>query len=388
MAPQVKATLSRLNIRFIIYPLFGYPGNPPAGSSHSAKAVPRRPFHPTSSSSALRTREPVGPDRGNAKKAGRYAPEINTVVTRCLPGRRTPPTCLQVVLVARQVPPRTIRRACHKLSGLRRAVPRKIFLFSDRTWRKHDWMPAPETLLQLTEVTKRYATGGRQDVPVLGGISLEVHRGETLAIVGPSGSGKSTLLQIIGTLDRPTSGAVLLDGNNLAALDDRQLARVRNQQIGFVFQAHYLLPQCTVLENVLVPTLANPSPGFATLSPSDGERDGVRGAPTESSAQRAERLLKRVGLGERLYHRPGQLSGGERQRVAVVRALINRPQLLLADEPTGALDHASATALGQLLVELNQEEGVTLIVVTHALDLARRMGRVMSLSDGRLAEIK
>ena len=251
-------------------------------------------------------------------------------------------------------------------------------------------MPAPEMLLQLTDVTKRYtaATVGTDGVAVLNGITLTIHRGETLAIVGPSGSGKSTLLQIIGTLDRPTSGQVLLGEKNLAALDDLQLAEVRNRQIGFVFQAHYLLPQCTVIENVLVPTLASPSPGFATLSPSDGERDGVRGRITESAPARAERLLKRVGLGERLHHRPGQLSGGERQRAAVVRALINQPQLLLADEPTGALDQTSATALGELLVELNKEEGVTLIVVTHAMDLAKRMGRVLRLAEGRLVEGK
>lgn len=237
-------------------------------------------------------------------------------------------------------------------------------------------MPAPEKLLQLTEVTKRYAaSSGTDGVPVLGGISLAVSRGETLAIVGPSGSGKSTLLQIIGTLDRPTSGQVLLNGNNLAALDDLQLAEVRNRQIGFVFQAHYLLPQCTVIENVLVPTLA-------------AGKSEIQNPKSETETARAERLLKRVGLGERLHHRPGQLSGGERQRVAVVRALINQPQLLLADEPTGALDHASAIALSQLLVELNQEEGVTLIVVTHALDLAQRMGRVLRLEEGKLVEGK
>ncbi len=237
-------------------------------------------------------------------------------------------------------------------------------------------MPAPEKLLQLTEVTKRYAaSSGTDGVPVLGGISLAVSRGETLAIVGPSGSGKSTLLQIIGTLDRPTSGQVLLNGNNLAALDDLQLAEVRNRQIGFVFQAHYLLPQCTVIENVLVPTLA-------------AGKSEIQNPKSETETARAERLLKRVGLGERLHHRPGQLSGGERQRVAVVRALINQPQLLLADEPTGALDHASATALSQLLVELNKEEGVTLIVVTHALDLAQRMGRVLRLEEGKLVEGK
>ena len=235
-------------------------------------------------------------------------------------------------------------------------------------------MSAP--LLQLKNVTKRYtASGGADGVSVLAGITLELGRGETLAIVGPSGSGKSTLLQIIGTLDRATSGEVLLDGRNLAALDDQQLAEVRNRQIGFVFQSHYLLPQCTVIENVLVPTLA-------------GAKSKIQNPKSEIPSARAERLLQRVGLSERLHHRPGQLSGGERQRVAVVRALINQPQLLLADEPTGALDHASATALGQLLVELNQEEGVTLIVVTHALDLAKRMGRVLELGDGNLRPLK
>jgi ABC-type lipoprotein export system ATPase subunit len=231
-------------------------------------------------------------------------------------------------------------------------------------------MPATAPLLELTDVTKCYpGPEGSSGVPVLNGISLMVARGESLAIVGPSGSGKSTLLQIIGTLDRPTAGKVLLDGQDLAALDDRQVAEVRNRQIGFVFQSHYLLPQCTVWENVLVPTLAS----------------GAHGG-TSQAGLRAERLLKRVGLGERLNHRPGQLSGGERQRVAVVRALINQPQLLLADEPTGALDHASATALGQLVVELNREEGVTLIVATHALELAQRMGRVLRLADGKLVE--
>jgi ABC-type lipoprotein export system ATPase subunit len=247
-------------------------------------------------------------------------------------------------------------------------------------------MPAP--LLQLTGVTKQYdSLGGANSLPVLNGISLTVARGETLAIVGPSGSGKSTLLQIIGTLDRPTSGEVLLDGRNLSALDDLQLAAVRNLQLGFVFQSHYLLPQCSVWENVLVPTLADSGRARHSVRAALPEiSDGAHGVtrPTETTEARAARLLKRVDLCERLHHRPGQLSGGERQRVAVVRALINQPQLLLADEPTGALDHASATALGQLLVELNREEGVTLIVVTHALELAKRMGRLLTLSDGRL----
>jgi ABC-type lipoprotein export system ATPase subunit len=232
-------------------------------------------------------------------------------------------------------------------------------------------MPTPGPLLRLIGITRRYdAPGNAGALTVLSDISLEVGRGDSLAIVGPSGSGKSTLLQIIGTLDRPTSGSAALDGQDLNALNDLQIAAVRNRQIGFVFQAHYLLPQCTVWENVLVPTLACSDAGL---------RDGA--------GERAERLLKRVGLGERTSHRPGELSGGERQRVAVVRALINKPQLLLADEPTGSLDHASAQQLGQLLLDLNREEGVTLIVVTHARDLARRMGRVLELKDGRLAPI-
>lgn len=246
-------------------------------------------------------------------------------------------------------------------------------------------MPASANLLALQNVTKHYAAhGATSSVPVLNGVSLDVARGETLAIVGPSGSGKSTLLQIIGTLDRATSGDVLLDGKNLAALDDLQLAAVRREQIGFVFQAHYLLPQCTVLENVLVPTLAGSSRREEAQNQSAINQSLVTSAATETVFARAERLLKRVGLGERLHHRPGQLSGGERQRAAVVRALINRPQLLLADEPTGALDQTSATALGELLVELNQEEGVTLIVVTHAMDLAKRMSRVLELQSGKL----
>ncbi len=225
--------------------------------------------------------------------------------------------------------------------------------------------------MKLTGVTRRYETPGKPGaLMVLDNVSLEVAAGESLAIVGPSGSGKSTLLHIIGTLDRPTSGSITLNGQDLGALDDRQLAAVRNRQIGFVFQSHYLLPQCTVLENVLVPTLA---------CPEEAARNGA--------GKRAERLLQRVGLGERLSHRPGELSGGESQRVAVVRALINQAQLLLADEPTGSLDQTSARELGQLLLELNREEGVTLIIVTHARELAQRMGRVLELKQGRLVPI-
>jgi ABC-type lipoprotein export system ATPase subunit len=245
-------------------------------------------------------------------------------------------------------------------------------------------MLSADPLLKLANVAKRYdSPDGAGSLTILAGVSLEVQRGESLAIVGPSGSGKSTLLQIIGTLDRPTSGTVLLEGQDLNQLDELHLAAVRNRQLGFVFQAHYLLPQCSVLENVLVPTLAKAPP--ASNKP---ESASPGASPVETAEARAERLLKRVGLSERAAHRPGQLSGGERQRAAVVRAIINHPHLLLADEPTGSLDHASARQLGQLLVELNREEGVTLIVVTHSRELAQRMNRVLELQDGRLAEIR
>jgi lipoprotein-releasing system ATP-binding protein len=226
-------------------------------------------------------------------------------------------------------------------------------------------------VLHVSNLSKCYPAPGGGTLVVLNDISLSLAAGESLAIVGPSGSGKSTLLQIIGTLDQPSAGKVELSGQDLSKLDEKVIAHVRQSQIGFVFQSHYLLPQCTVWENVLVPTLAaNGRVGDAALA--------------EPVEKRAERLLKRVGLADRLQHFPGQLSGGERQRVAVVRALINRPKLLLADEPTGALDQHSAEALGQLLVELNREEGVTLIVVTHSRGLAQRMGRVLELKGGRL----
>ena len=225
--------------------------------------------------------------------------------------------------------------------------------------------------LKLEDVSKSYASVlDGPPVRVLEGINLAILQGESAAISGASGSGKSTLLNIIGTLDAPTEGRVLLRDQDLARLDEIQLAAVRNRRIGFIFQAHHLLPQCTVLENVLVPTLAASESGQC-----------------QSAPERARRLLDRVGLGGRVDHRPGQLSGGERQRVAVVRALINQPELLLADEPTGALDRASAEELARLLIELNQEERVTLILVTHAPDLAARMKRIFRLQDGLLTEI-
>jgi ABC-type lipoprotein export system ATPase subunit len=224
--------------------------------------------------------------------------------------------------------------------------------------------------LVLSGVGKSYVSaGGTTPLCILRDVNLRVQRGESLSIVGPSGSGKTTLLNIIGTLDRPDAGHVLLEGQDLARLDEAALALTRNRSIGFIFQSHYLLPHLTVLENVLVPTLAS------------GHSDSRARAP-----ERARRLLRRVGLESRLDHRPSQLSGGERQRAAVVRALINEPMLLLADEPTGALDQHSAQELGTLLRDLNREEGVTLIAVTHSPNLAREMGRRFELREGTLIE--
>jgi len=223
-------------------------------------------------------------------------------------------------------------------------------------------------LVRLEAVTKAYASAAEGgSVAVLKAVDLDLRHGESLAVVGPSGSGKSTLLNLIGTLDRPDQGRVWVDGQDVSGLDEIGLAAVRNRKIGFVFQSHHLLPQCTVLENVLIPTLA--------------ARDS---ALRDGATDRARQLIERVGLGPRMQYRPGRLSGGERQRVAVVRALINRPALLLADEPTGALDRVSAEALSQLLVELNQSDGVAMVVVTHAIELARKMSRQMMLSDGQL----
>jgi lipoprotein-releasing system ATP-binding protein len=225
-------------------------------------------------------------------------------------------------------------------------------------------------MLELVHVAKKYdSPGDKQGLSVLKDITLKVQPGRSFAVVGPSGSGKSTLLNIMGALDYPTGGQVLFDGRDLAVLGEKELAQIRNKQIGFVFQLHHLLPQCTVLENILVPTLA------------DKKRPSMK-----EVNDRATRLLERVGLKEFLLYRPGELSGGQRQRVAVVRALINNPKLLLADEPTGSLDKDSSENIAELLVELNKSEKVTLIVVTHSLSLAERMGQVMELSDGLLKD--
>lgn len=218
-------------------------------------------------------------------------------------------------------------------------------------------------MLRATNVVKEYATA-QGAVRVLDMVSLSLDPGEALAIMGPSGSGKSTLLYILGTLDRPTTGTVLLDGADPFALDEKRLATFRNRSLGFVFQDHCLLPQLSVLENVLVPTLVAPK-----------DRD---------HAARARQLLGRVGLDHRLDHRPFALSGGERQRAAVARALILSPRLLLCDEPTGNLDRKAAHSLGTLVLDLAADEKTVLIVVTHSMELASRFPRRLQLEDGRL----
>lgn len=219
--------------------------------------------------------------------------------------------------------------------------------------------------VRVDGVVRTFHSSGGVPVEVLRGVSLHVAAGESLAVTGPSGSGKTTLLQLIGAMDRPDCGEVRVNGREIGGLDEAARAQFRNREVGFVFQAHHLLPQLTALENVLVPTWG------AAVS---GDR-----------RERAVQLLMRVGLGPRLSHFPGQLSGGERQRVAVARALVMAPCLVLADEPTGALDQTAARALVDLLLELNNEERATLIVVTHAEACAQRMGRQVSLRDGTLS---
>ena len=223
-------------------------------------------------------------------------------------------------------------------------------------------------LLELINIGKKYDTpSGKAPLTVLSNISLQVEQGEAIAVVGPSGSGKSTLLNIMGALDKPTLGYVNFDGKNLAEMSENELANIRNTEIGFIFQLHHLLPQCTVLENVLIPTI-----------PQSKKKNN------EEYRNRAKKLLGKVRLENHFDYFPAQLSGGEQQRVAVVRALINQPKLILADEPTGSLDQTSADNLGQILIDLNKAENVTLLVVTHSLDLAKRMDTVYILRNGRL----
>jgi len=223
---------------------------------------------------------------------------------------------------------------------------------------------AGELVLQATDVRKSFRQGP-VTLEVLRGANLEVSSGERVAIVGASGSGKTTLLQILGGLDRPTGGRVLIAGEDIHRMDEESRGRLRNRAVGFVYQFHHLLPEFSALENVAMPLL-------------------VRRAPVSEARARARDLLERVGLGDRLTHRPHQLSGGERQRAAVARALVTRPRIMLADEPTGNLDGANAEQVFALMLELNRERGTSLVVVTHDTRLAARMERTLTLDQGVL----
>jgi lipoprotein-releasing system ATP-binding protein len=232
--------------------------------------------------------------------------------------------------------------------------------------------------LILQKLCKSYPTRSGE-LSVLRDINLTLQDGESLAILGPSGSGKSTLLYLLGTLERATSGTYKLGEQEPFRLSDAALAHFRNRAIGFVFQDHHLLPQCSVLENVLIPTLAGGGTEAVTLNPHGMER-------RETYEMRARQLLERVGLSHRLDHRPAELSGGERQRVAVARALIHKPMLLLADEPTGNLDRKTAQTIGEMLLEIHQQEKTMLIVVTHSAELAKLLPRKMEMLDGTLVD--
>jgi lipoprotein-releasing system ATP-binding protein len=218
-------------------------------------------------------------------------------------------------------------------------------------------------MLEARDISKSYPTP-RGPLPILNGVSLTLEQGEAASIVGPSGTGKSTLLYILGALEPPTSGTVTLDGRDPYTLSDKDLSAFRNKEVGFVFQDHCLLPQCTVLENVLIPTM---------VAPADG-----------SVQTRARDVLGQVGLSQRLDHRPAELSGGEKQRVAIARALIRGPKLLLCDEPTGNLDHRTATQVADLLLEVNRATKAILIVVTHSAELAARFPKSFELNEGAL----
>jgi lipoprotein-releasing system ATP-binding protein len=227
-----------------------------------------------------------------------------------------------------------------------------------------------EEMLKLDKITKYY------EVPettirrtVLDELSLEINKGDRIAILGPSGSGKSTLLNVMSSLDVPNSGTVRIDGDEISSLNSDQLAQFRNKKIGFVFQSHHLLPQLSLLENVLLPYLP--------------EKDKT---VKKEAEQRALELLEFVGLSNQIHQRPGQMSGGECQRAAVVRALIHEPKLILADEPTGSLDKESADQLAKLFVRINEEQGVTMVVVTHSQDLAQHMNRVCRIEGGKIKE--
>ena len=220
-------------------------------------------------------------------------------------------------------------------------------------------------MIEVKDLTKTYRLGS-VEVPALRGVSFRIERGEVVAVMGQSGSGKSTLMNILGCLDLPTSGEYFLDDKNIAGKDEDELAKIRNQKIGFVFQMFNLLPRMTVRRNVEMPLMYN------------------GGNPGKEVRQRAEAILNAVGLGERLNHRPTELSGGEQQRVAIARAMINEPDLILADEPTGNLDSHTGAEIIQLLLGLNQERGLTLVIVTHDPAIAAHTQRVIRLRDGQI----
>ncbi len=220
-------------------------------------------------------------------------------------------------------------------------------------------------MIQVKELSKIYRMGS-VEVPALQGVSFQIERGEVVAIMGQSGSGKSTLMHVLGCLDQPTSGEYYLDGKNIAGMSEDELAVIRNQRIGFVFQQFNLLPRMTVRRNVELPLMYN------------------GGNPQRKVAQRSEAILQAVGLAGRMHHRPTELSGGEQQRVAIARALINEPDLVLADEPTGNLDSRTGAEIIQLLLRLNQEKGITLVIVTHDITIASQAQRVIRLRDGKI----
>jgi lipoprotein-releasing system ATP-binding protein len=219
-------------------------------------------------------------------------------------------------------------------------------------------------MIQVTDLRKSFRMNG-YTLDVLKGITLDIARGEMIAVVGASGAGKSTLLHMLGALDRPTSGSVRFDGQDVFELSEEAQAEFRNKRIGFVFQFHHLLPEFTALENTFLPAL-------------------IQDRPAEEAQQEAARLLADVGLGERLHHKPGELSGGEQQRVAVARALMQRPDLVLADEPTGNLDTHTGEALFALLRKLNKARGTTFVIVTHNDKLSSQADRIVRMEDGQI----